>query len=301
MAKTDKNVKGWYGGVYWQSDSYTRKLFRALMDTVERLAISRFRWEGLPDSCDARFLETTLYRQGVATIAKPRRKGIEAWLSLMLVQQGQPSMYGNPVRWLARGVNGTSFNVDRRNGVYIFDNDLRRPIAPLLRMYVRELVDVYRTKQLNRMHQKIPYIITAPREQELAVVNILKMLLGGEPAVAGTDELKQIAEAITAVNLEVPYIGDKLTEEEQNIWAKIYAALGITNMTYKAERQIEDEVRAYEEPTDLTTLAALRGRREAAEKLNRISGLDVHVYWNQDFESDNFNFLRSLAEQAEAM
>ena len=299
MAKSPE--KGWGSPVYWQSANYTRRLFRALCDSVERLAISRFRWVGLPDSCDPRFLELTLLRQGAATIATPKGGKLPGWYTLMATQQGAPNMYGDPVRWKARGVNGTDFSVDARNGVMVWDNELRRPIMPLLRLYVRELVDVYRTKQLNRMHQKIPYIITAPREQELAVANVLKMILGGEPAVVGTDDLKAITDGISAINLGVEYQGEALTAEEQNIWAKIYAALGIGNLTYKAERQIEDEVRAYEEPTDIMTLSSLESRRRAAEKLSDLSGFDVHVYWNQDIESDDFNFVHSIAQQMEAM
>lgn len=294
-----RDFRGFHGSVYWQSAAYNKRLYRSLMDAVERLAISRFRWVGLPKTCDARYLEWVLLHQGIATISTPVNSKLEGWYSLQLVQQGPLNMYGNPSRWIAKGVNGTQFSASTNSGVYIFDNTLRRPIMPLLRLYVRELVDIYRTKQMNRMHQKIPYIITAPREQELTVANVLKMMLGGEPAIVGTEDLKAIAENVTAVNLEVPYLGNELAAEEQNVWNKIYSTLGISNLTFKAERQVQDEIRSYEEPSDIMSMSSLSCRREAAERLSVLSGYDVQVFWAQDFESDTFNFMHDLPEMEE--
>lgn len=62
---------------YWQSAAYNQELALIYEDWLMGLALSRFRWEGLPDTCDARYLEWTLMTNGVATIA---RRG-DTWYS----------------------------------------------------------------------------------------------------------------------------------------------------------------------------------------------------------------------------
>lgn len=45
-------------------------------------------------------------------------------------------------------------------------------------------------------------------------------------------------------------------------------------------------------------LDALDSRREAAEYLNKRFGLNIHVYYNKDVESANYNFMRDLEDMA---
>ena len=58
-------------------------------DLIE-LALSRFRWLNLPETCNERFLEWTLLTEGAATLAYPNAGA--TLLSLRAVQQGAPNM-----------------------------------------------------------------------------------------------------------------------------------------------------------------------------------------------------------------
>lgn len=76
---------------------YNQELALIYEDWIMGLALSRFRWEGLPETCNERYLEWTLLTEGVATIAK--NAGV--WYSLQAIQQGQPNKYDLPQRWRA--------------------------------------------------------------------------------------------------------------------------------------------------------------------------------------------------------
>lgn len=275
--------------VYWQSAAYNRRIYAGIRNIIENIALARFRWVNLPDTCDARYLERTLYYKGIATISAPNAISAKAgkFFSLQCVQQGTPNMYGNPSAWLCLGDNGTEFKANGQTGYYCYDNLTRRPITNLLDIYARELTDIIRTQQIDRMHLKTPYLITAPRGMELTVLNVLKQLVGGEPAIVGNDALSNVDVSVISTNVE--FHGQELTAAEANVWNKIYTALGIANLTFKAERQIEDEVRAFKAPTDLMALSPLECRRTMADYLNRRFGLELYPVWNVDVESNNWN------------
>lgn len=282
---------GWYSDTYWQSAAYTRRMYTALRNQVLQMALMRFRWENLPDTCDERFLEYTLLFEGFATIAHPKAQP-KTFYSTKAVPRGRWNIYQDPVRWDSYGDNGWRFNVTPRNGVLVYDNSLRVPMFDLIDLHVRELVDIMRTKQINRMHAKTPWIVKAPEDKALDATNLIKQVIGGEPAVLGTNALSDIE--FTSIPLQVPYLGAELTADELNVWNRIYACLGISNLTFKAERQIEDEVAAQSEPTDLMALSPLASRRHAADKLNKRFGLDIHVVWRKDNESENYNLTHNL-------
>ena len=79
--------------------------------------------------------------------------------------------------------------------------------------------------------------------------------------------------------------------------------LGINNLPFKAERQIEDEVESQNEPADLMALNPLECRREACKKLNyRFSDYlekPINVVWRQDNMSDNYNIMNNMKKRIE--
>ena len=287
--------------MYWQTGDYNGRLFWAFRAQIMALALNRYKWINLPETCDERYLEMILLTQGQASIAFPKKqRGI--FYTNQCAQIGIPNVYDNPSRWYAIGNNGWRFKCDNRNGVVVWDNRVRFPLMEKIDIWARELVDIVRTKQMNRMHQKIPFIFSVPQEMQDQAVNLYKQWAGGEPAVLGTPDLVRMKPEVWATN--IPYIGEELTAEEMNIWNEIYRVLGIANQTFKQERMIQDEVRSQQEPNDLLALDGLNPRREAAKKLNdRFSEYleaPIYVVWRQDNESENYNFVYNIKDRIES-
>ena len=261
------------------------------------MALSRFKWLNLPKTCDERYLELTLIMQGQASIAFPRdKKGI--FFSTQLAQISRPNIYDNPTRWRAIGNNGFRFDADWNSGVVCWDNRMRYPLLEKINIWARELTDIVRTKQLNRQHQKIPFIFNVPQEMKQQAENIYKQVSGGSPAIIGTSGMEQFKPEVWMTG--VPYIGEELNSEMENIWNEVYQCLGIANQTFKTERMIEDEVKSQREPSQMARLDSLLCRREAAEKLNdrfnEYLKKPIRVVWNYDNASDNYNFKHDLKQ-----
>lgn len=268
------------GKTFWQSAWMNDQSFLTYRMWILTLAMSRFKWIGLPETCDPRFLEQTLALQGVATISTP--EGASVWTSTQAVLSGTPNIYGTPRSWRSFGVDGFGYDVTPRNGVLVFNSQLRSAFPTgMVDMFARRLADYDRTADINVQQQKRPWLLTAPYERVNDLVQIYKQASGGEPAILG---LKGLASEIDvqSFGMQVPLIVNELDDGKRRIWNDVYTLLGIENLTQKAERMIEDEVHAENMPTSLMALDALDARREACDKLNERFGFDCTVVWNHD-------------------
>lgn len=295
--KEKGNRCGYFGEVYWGQFDYNKRLYNAYMNQVMQLAISRYEWRGLPATVDPVWLERTLLCKGQATIARPRRGNRRGfWYAAQVMTDGPLNIYDRPSKWVAYSRDMLRFKVTPTNGVLIYDNVTRTPMLDALDLAVRELVDIQKTKQVNRFHQKVPYILVTPSDGELSAENLLLNIMSGEPATIANPAVA----AIEPYNLktDVPYLGAELTAAEQNVWNRIYTLLGIANVTYKSERMIEDEVRTMSEPASMMSLSGLIERRRAADYLSNLTGEPIQVIWRCDNLSDNVNTLENVADAA---
>lgn len=278
---------------YWQTEAYNQQLFNMFRNDLIELALSRFRWVGLPETCNERYLEWILLTEGAATLAYPSLTS-ETLLSLRCVQQGAPNMYDEPRAWRAMGATGkTDFMCNWTNGVWVWENSTRYPLMVKINIWARELADIMRTKQINRYHMRMPLVITAPQDRTYDVQNFYKNIANGEPFVLGYDNFADIQTSATMPERAREYIGDKLNEDWRNTWDAIYRELGIDSMPFKTERMIEDEVNSTMQPTELARLSPLTTRRTACDKLNaRFGGKmaePITVVWARDNITDNYD------------
>lgn len=268
---------------YWQSAWMNDQAFLTYRMWILTLAINRYKWTGLPETCDERYLEETLALQGVATISTPRETTL--WTSTQAVTDGAPNIYGTPRSWRSFGVDGFGYEVTPANGVLVYNTQLRTPFPTgMVDMYARRLADYDRAADINVQQQKRPWLITAPAEKVNDLVQVYKQSSGGEPAILGLKGLVSDVQ-VESFGTQVPLIVNELDDGKRRIWNDIYTALGIDNLTQKAERMIEDEVTAENMPTNLMALDGLNARRAAARILNSRFGMDVHVTWRYDDET----------------
>lgn len=293
-----RNGLKWNNDRYWETAGYNSRLYTMFRNQILDMALTRYQWVNLPLTCDERFLELTLYTQGIATIARPRSgKHAGKWLSLQCGGwRSNPDMYGNPSAWTALGLNGYQFNVNIQNGYFCWDNHLHTPLSDRIDLWCRELVDIIRTMQQNRVHQKVPMIISGVQEKRLDITNYAKQIGGGELIVLTTNGIENIN--VQALSTNVPFIGNELWSNYLNIWNQIYGALGIGNLPFKAERRIEDEVDSQQDPTDLIALDGLTERRRMCNVLNRsfadFKQKPLNVVWRTDNATRNYNALHDL-------
>lgn len=293
--------RDYYGDHYWQSADYNFRATNKNLDMLLSLAMNRFRWTGLPDTCDARFLEKTLHRNGIATLSFKRDDVVPVYTTLQAMPYGIYNMYGLPTQWRAVGFDGlTDYDVNDENGVLCYYDYTRISPWNALEIYARKMAHYERTEDVNLSQQMKPFIGIAPQEKRLELVNLLKQVEGGEPAILGDEGLLNLVNNVTVLDLKVPLITEELARSYQNVLNQALLYLGIPHLAFeKGERMIEDEARANTAPTNIMLLDCLNARRQFCEKVNDKFGLDVHVYFNDDFESYNYNYTNNIEQMTQ--
>lgn len=282
---------------YYQSEDYNERAYIKYLHWIMKLAINRFRWEGLPDSCDVRVLETYLLMNGVCAICTP--KDLPVWFSLPCAIDGNLSIYGLPTEWQCVGLNGDKFRSNWDYGTLIYNSKARLGIWNAITLNARKLAHYDRTEDINLGVQKTPYLLTAPDTKKRDLINLFQQIAVGEIAILGNEQLLE-GMNIDVINLDVPFKGAELGAAKRVLWSEVLQYLGIPNLPYeKGERMIESEATGNESPTNTMLLDALDARREACEYLNANFGLDVHVYFNRDYESYNYNYINDFERQGE--
>lgn len=296
--RTKPNRYNCGNGMFWQSPNHNRQLVTLYRNIIMQMAMSRFRWVNLPETCDARFLEYTLLTEGVATILHPKGQP-NVFYSTRCVFDSEPNVYNDYTKWRSVGNNGWSIYGSRENGVLVWDNSTRFPLMEGINIYAQELAHITITKEINRFHQQIPWILTGPNERKQDMVNLSKQVIGGEIAVLGLDSMDSID--VKNLSLAVPFLGNELSQDEKNVWNRVFTMLGVANSTLKMERQTQDEIESQQMPTTLVRSSSLECRREAANYLNSKFGTDISVVWYEDNESRNFNFVTNLQAVTETL
>lgn len=302
MSRKNRAKRGdFFTDHFWQTDNYNARTFQKNFDMLLSLALNRFRWVNLPKTCDARYLEWVLHRIGIATLSYDINQQTRIYTTLQAMPYGVYNMYGLPTQWRAVGYDGlTDYECDNDNGVLCYYNNSRFAPWNTLEIYARKMTHYERTEDVNLTNQMQPYIYIAPQEKKMELVNLVKQIQGGEPAVLGDTGLLDLVQRVTAIDTKTPLITEELARCWQNELNRALLWLGIPHLAFeKGERMIEDEARANTAPTNVMLLDCLKARRDFCEQVNAKFGLDVHVYFNEDLESYNYNYTHNIEQMAQ--
>ena len=302
MSKRNRQKRrDFYGDHYWQTADYNQRTFFKNLDMLFALAVNRFRWEGLPDTCSSWYLEKVLHRNGIGTLSFKADEPTRVYTTLQAMPNGEWNMYGLPTRWRAVGYDGiTDYEVTDDNGAICWYSNARVSPWNALEIYARKMAHYERTEDVNLTQQMKPFIGVAPEEKKLELVNLIKQVEGGEPVILGDKGLDKLVDNVKVIDTKVPLITEELARSYQNVLNQALLYLGIPHLAFeKGERMIEDEARANTAPTNVMLLDCLKARRDFCETVNCKFDLDVHVYFNEDLESYNFNYTHNIEQMAQ--
>lgn len=287
---------------YWQTEEYNQLCLQVNIDMLLAIAVNRFRWEGLPPTCDPRYLEIQLHRSGIATICHDADTP-DVWQTLMAAPQGELNDYGIPTEWRARGYNGTDYKVTPATGELVYYSQTRLNPWGAIMQYAVKLTHIQRTSDVNLIHQQHPWVMLMPREKQVELTNIFKQINGYEPAILGDSANKALLELndgnCFTLDLKVPFLGKELTEQYQNVLNQYLLFMGVPHIMFeKSERMITEEATAGNSTTNILLKNCLDARRWACRQLRELAPSvfgDLQVYLNDDWESYNYNYLNNRA------
>lgn len=266
----------------WETSYLNNRTYIHYYNRLTELAISMFKWNGLPDSVDPRFLELTLFSDGMAVFFKD--DVMDKYLALQTMIGGNLDVYRIPKIRTAYASNGYNMKLDENNSVIIFNNMLHTNCLVDIELFAQKLYECDRTMLVNIKAQKTPVMITCDENQRLTMKNLYAQYEGNEPFIFGNKDIDM--KKVQAITTGAPYISDKLYETKTQIWNEAMTYLGISNVSMiKKERMVTDEVSRNMGSTVASRYTRLEMRKQACKQINAMFGLNVDVEYRADVQA----------------
>lgn len=241
---------------------------------LREYAINMFKWEGLPDSVNERFLETKMYEEGRVVFYEDKNLG--GFLALPVQLGHKVNVYMEPTSYRAYSMNHYK-ELTPDEAVVMWNNYSRTPIDPIVVSYAERLYEITRTQDVNVKAQKTPVLIKVSEQQRMSLEQVYMHYDGNEPVIFGNKDGFD-PDSIDVLKTDAPYVADKLQVLKNEIWNEAMTFLGVGNAKQdKKERLVADEVSANDEQIQGAREIMLRARQEACEQINKMFGLNVSV------------------------
>lgn len=254
-----------------------RTTYIYFMQRLKSIAISSFDWDGLPHSVRQQNLELSLLRKGRALFYYDDI--LERYLAMRCICNGPFNVYDEPVRRRAYANNGYQYEATDVDSVLIWDNYLHEDVWPTISMFAKRLTNIEITKDINLRAQKTPIMILCDDRQRLTMENLFLKIDTGSPVIMGSKNLD--LESVKVLNLEAPYLVDKLQDEKVNVLHEAFSFLGVGSMEIvKRERYITSEMQTSQESNVAQRASRLKARQEAAKLINDMYGLNLSVSYS---------------------
>lgn len=266
--KYDSNIAGAVD--IWTTYNY-------FIQRLKSIAVSCFDWDGLPDTVRQQQLEIALIRKGRALFYYDDIA--EMFLAMRCICGAPFDVYDEPTRRTAYANNGYKYNTTNTDSVLIWDNYLHEDVWPALSMFAKRLTNIELTKDINLRAQKTPIMILCDDRQRLTMENLFMKIDMGTPVIFGSKNLD--LESVKVLNLEAPYLVDKLQDEKINVLHEAFSFLGVGSLEIvKRERYITQEMQTSQESNVAQRANRLKARTEAARLINEMFDLNVSVSYS---------------------
>ena len=262
------------------SNSILDSLYRG---RLHELAMARFKWENLPQEIDERFLEMTLneYAMGAFFFDDVAQR----YVFLPAMINGDYNIYNDPIQYRVWAINGYQRELTMENSVIVYNNMIKSPTFPWLDYYAEQLYDIDQSRRVNILAQKTPVLFRGTQKQQLTLKNIWLKYTGNEPLIMIDDSVDK--DSFTVFKTDAPFLGEELTQMRRHMMGEIMIYLGYETQeaTQKQERVLAGEVRAAQSESMSYRFSPLVMRRQAAEQINKMFGLNIEVNFRQPSSS----------------
>lgn len=299
-------------GMIQNNDDYAKQLRldwkQYYTDYFYNMLVNLYHWENLPDGFDERYIENTLVSYGKIgvfedeTIGLTHLKGeFNGEMNLFGYQKKfKPTpadnfkLIGSEEKTIIWNKSDITANISKRC-VIIPNNNQFAPTTHVIDMFAQKLADIEATMHQNRVAQVTPYMIVANNRNILSLKNIISKIFSFEPVVylnqsKKSDLLeKSIEDKIKVLNLDAPYLLDKLQDDKQHVINQFLTFVGINNSPVdKKERLVSAEVDSNNDLLLSNMMVGLKSRQEAVDIINAVYGTDIKVsLYTQAFDSLN--------------
>lgn len=275
---------------------FTSVTYSTWFNRLYNIAISRFEWLNLPDTCNEKFIEQVLFFNGFMVGYKDT--ALNSFLIMPCTNNSVLDIFGYPAKVNAYGYNGymaqnlTPYTITlaqeptRADAALLYANYSRCPDLPAVLYFARKLTKIDRTIDVNINVQKTPYIISCGENQRLSVANMFNKVDNFEPAIITTKFYGLNGEKpINVMDLKPPFVADKMQTLKRQVYQEALTYLGIeANTSEKAERQVTEELTANMGETESMRQSPLASRKQFCKEFNKIYGTNIDVKFRSDLQ-----------------
>ena len=257
-----------------------------LFNKYKLLALNIFKYDNLPNGIKSRHIEKGLFDYGQVVFFQDK-KG--KFYCLPCSETGDLNEYGESKSVNTHGYNYTKriYLIDSENsiirnmkgittGVRILNNDLGLGLATTIRDYSEKMFNVEKAINMNVRQQKFPYLVVTDTKNELTMKTLFKKIdEGDEFAIFGSKNIS--LDNINVMNLNTPYVVDKLNQYKYELEREILTDIGLNNTIEKKERLLTDEINSNNDYICRIVELMYKTRLEGLELANKIYGLNMTI------------------------
>lgn len=250
----------------------------------KRLLLSLFKWENLPCGIPSRFIEESLYYNGLVVFFKAK-KGV--CLGNYVVSKATPidyNLYGDPIAYNCVSDNGKINEiVEAEDCVAIWNNYEKLPSYQSVRYFAKRIKDLDKTISCNMVSIKHPVLVACSKEQELTMKQFYAKVDNDEPLILVDETFND--SNIKAFDMKVQSHLTELYEIRNKVLNEGLTYFGINNVPVeKKERLITDEAQQNNEQININKNVLYMPRLEATTEINKKFGLDIKLSIANDLD-----------------
>lgn len=240
------------------------------------ISMNRFKWEGLPDEIDIRWMEMSLLKSGLSVFF--RDEEYDKYFAMQGSGAGPVNMLGNPTEFIVYGNQYYQKTLKAEDCVPIWANYTRIPDWDIIEIYSRRIADMDRTIEINAKQARHTKILQASENTRLSVENINAQIDAGKSVIKAGSALN-VNDAIQVLDLGVdPDTIINMHMVRQRQWNEVMTLLGVNNTNQdKKERLVAAEVSGNDDMVAAIRATNLQSRQQACEAINEKYGLEVSV------------------------
>ena len=265
---------------------------------LTNIALSVFEWKNLPLTVDPRWLELSIFRNGMCLFFEDPVMG---YVAMPCAIGGKLDVYNIPTIRRAYAANGYNAIRDNTNSVIIYHNYLHDVPVWDLEMFATRLADYQRTIDVNVAAQKTAVAILVDDNEVKTWKDAYISWAGNVPMIMGNKAMNP--NAMTVLKTDAPFVADSIQEMLVQVWNDAMSYLGVSNVNVtKKERLITDEVQRNMGGVLASRYSPLEMRRDAAKHINEMFSLNIEVDYREDilaYQSKMIGETEEMIEEGE--
>ena len=210
---------------------------------------------------------------------------------------GNLDMYNQPTkRKVVFMNNGATFNLTNKESVILRANVSGTSLMKVIEFFARNIYLINRTIQINVNAMKTPIALVCDENQRLSYQNLLKEYIGNVPFLFGSKDLD--LSQLKSINLQAPYVSDKLYQLQDNYWNQFLTFFGIPNISMnKKERLITDEVQRSMGGVLIAKQNFENQIQEDINNINKMFGKNIKFTWGVKEENYNYSLEEDKSQE----